>query len=132
VRRLLLGLLLALVIAPAAQAQVQFQGAVRPPHAHTVRPSNLYLNADGILFVGNVRWTAWGGQVAKGYGRAEFHGCSPDCASAPVHHARALVRLSAIKRCRHRSWYSRVTVITRRASGKWRPLQAANTNWAPC
>jgi hypothetical protein len=131
-RRLLLGLLVALAIPAAALAQVHFQGAVRPPGTHTVRPSNLYLSADGTLFVGNVRWTAWGGQVAKGYGRAEFHGCSPSCAAAPDHHARALVRLSDIKRCQHRSWYSRVTVITRRASGNWRPLKTTNTDWAPC
>lgn len=131
-RRVGLAFALLLIVVPAAVAQVHFQGAVLPPHTRTVRPSNLYLSVDGTLFVGKVHWTTWGGRIARGYGRAEFHGCTPDCASAPSHHARALVRLSNIHRCKGKRWYSKVTVITRRASGRFRVYRTAPTNWAPC
>ncbi|MFZ0043564.1 MAG: hypothetical protein WAK93_19805 [Solirubrobacteraceae bacterium] len=131
-RRIVVGIVICLVFAPVAAAQVNFEGAVKPPHTPTVRPGDLFLSADGTLEVTGMHWRNWGGKTAVGYGEAEYHGCSPSCAQAPAHHAKAEVKLSKIVRCQHRSWYAHVTIYTRRASGAYRLYESDPTNWAPC
>jgi hypothetical protein len=89
----------------AAAGAVYFAGAVGGRH---VKPRNLYLTADGTLAVFKARWDSWGGRAATGRGQAEYHGCTPNCASGTDHHTRVSIRLSNIRRCGSRRYYTHV------------------------
>ena len=91
----------------AAGGTVWFDGAVLARH---VEPSPLWLSADGTLVVLHVRWSRWGGRVAVGTGAASYHGCTPDCGSAPVHHADVTIHLYDIVECSGRAYYNKVTL----------------------
>lgn len=127
-RRLTVGLLafaLMLAAAPIADAAtVWFDGAIINRH---VRPSPLWLSADGTLVVLNVHWSRWGGRVAVGRGTAEYHGCAPSCGQAPAHHVSVTINLWDIVSCSGRAYYNKVTLYERR--GK---LPVRFQRWAPC
>jgi hypothetical protein len=129
-RSLLLGLtivaLLALV-SGAAAANVYFAGALGGAH---VTPRSLSLSADGTLEVSGIRWTSWGGPVAIGHGQAEYHGCTPNCAAAPDHLATVTVRLSNLRVCSARSFYSHVRLTLR--SGHLLDPEFLRISWKPC
>jgi len=111
----------------AAAGAVYFSGAVGGRH---VRPRNLYLTADGTLAVFKVRWDTWGGRRATGRGRAEYHGCTPDCASGVDHHARVSIRLSNIRRCGSRRYYTHVRLTL--PSGRLLDRGFLRISYKPC
>jgi hypothetical protein len=116
----------ALAAASVAQAgSVWFEGAVN--QGHPVRPSTLWLSADGTLVVFHMHWSQWGGRVAIGKGNAEYHGCTPDCAQAPIHHAAVTVHLWGVRDCHGQDYYNRVTLYKRQGT-----LSVRFQHWAPC
>jgi hypothetical protein len=111
-----------------AGATVFFRGAVNGPR---FEPKSLYLTADGTLYVGNVVWSRWGGRTAQGLGRAEYHGCTPNCAAAKVHHARVRVRLSRIRSCHGKRYYTHVAL--RKRDGRLLDARYLDgQDWSPC
>ena len=126
---LLVSLVVGLVFAASATAagSVYFAGAAGGRH---VKPRNLELSADGTLEVFKVHWNSWGGATASGRGQAEYHGCTPDCAAAPDHHARVSIALSRIRRCGSRSYYSHVRLTL--PSGKLLNRASLRSSWKPC
>ena len=106
---------------------VFFAGVVSPGKQ---RPRTLELTGDGTLFVGGVQWSSWGGPEALGSGNAEYHGCTPNCASAPVHMALVSIRLSNIRVCGGRRYYSGLTLTLN--SGKLLENQYVQRSWSPC
>lgn len=126
---LLVSLVVGLVFAPSATAAstVHFAGAIG---GRQVKPGTLELSADGTLEVLKVHWNSWGGSTATGRGRAEYHGCTPNCASAPDHQARVSIQLSRIRRCGSRSYYSHVRLTLR--SGKLLDRRFLRISWKPC
>jgi hypothetical protein len=130
-RRLLLGvtcvLLLAAVSAASATATVYFGGALAGRH---IRPKSLSLSADGTLEVSKIHWTSWGGRAAVGRGEAEYHGCTPYCGTAPVHHAPVMIRLSNVRVCSGRAFYTHVRLTL--ASGQLLDPVFLRISWTPC
>jgi hypothetical protein len=125
---LVAALTMALAGTAVASATVYFRGAVNGPR---VQPKSLYLTADGTLYVGNVVWSRWGGKAAQGQGLAEYHGCKPSCAAAKVHHARVHVRLTKIRACHGKRYYSHV--VLRKRNGALLEARFLNRlNWSPC
>ena len=121
-------LTMALAGTAVAGAAVYFRGAVNRPR---VQPKSLYLTADGTLYVGNMVWSKWGGRTARGLGLAEYHGCTPSCAAAKVHRAQVHVRLTRIRSCHGKRFYTHVVLIKRNG----RLLEARYLNgqdWSPC
>jgi hypothetical protein len=113
---------------PAATgAPAYFQGAVGDP---AQRPGALELTADGTLSVGHVQWTSWGGPDATGTGNASYHGCTPNCAQAPVHTALVSVHLSRVRTCGGRRYYSSVTLTLN--SGQLLNQEFLQRSWSPC
>ena len=108
-------------------APVYFQGAVGNP---AQRPGALELTADGTLSVERVQWSSWGGAQATGTGSALYHGCNPNCAQAPTHTALVSIRLSQIRVCGGRRFYSGVTL--RLNSGRLLDEQFLQRSWSPC
>jgi hypothetical protein len=111
-----------------AGATVYFRGAVNVPR---VEPKSMYLTADGTLYVGNLVWSRWGGRAAQGTGVAEYHGCKPSCAGAKVHHARVRVRLTAIRSCHGKRYYTHVA-LRRRGGGLLEAKYLNGQSWGPC
>jgi hypothetical protein len=109
-------------------AAVYFQGVTGSPQQ---RPRTLELTGDGTLFVSGVQWSSWGGPVASGTGNAEYHGCTPNCASAPVHNALVAVRMFGVRACSGgRQFYSGVTLTLN--SGALLDKTFMQRSWAPC
>jgi hypothetical protein len=119
---------MALTGTAVAEATVYFRGAANGPR---VQPKSLYLTADGTLYVGNMVWSRWGGPTAQGLGLAEFHGCTPSCAAAKVHHARVHARLTKIRSCHGKRYYTQVAL--RQRNGHLLDARYLNgQNWSPC
>jgi hypothetical protein len=112
---------------PIAAVPVYFAGAIA---GRRQRPSSLPLTADGTLEVSGVQWASWGGPVATGTGNAEYHGCTPNCASATPHTALVSIRLSTIRTCAGRRYYSSVTL--RMNSGRLLDEGFLQRSWSPC
>ncbi len=110
----------------AAQT-VYFQGAVGAPGQ---RPRALELTGDGTLAVEGVQWTSWGGTEATGTGNASYHGCTPNCAAAPVHTALVSVRLFGVRSCSGRRYYSGVALTLN--SGQLLDKSFLQRSWSPC
>ena len=94
------------------------------------RPRSLELTGDGTLFVSGVQWTSWGGPTATGTGNAQYHGCTPNCASAPSHSAFVSIRLSGIRVCAGRNYYSSLVLVL--SSGQMLDKQYVQRSWSPC
>jgi hypothetical protein len=127
---LILTVMLVLVLTGAAVAsasQVLFAGAVGKAQ---VRPAQLALSADGTLEVSGVTWGAWGGSRATGAGTAEYHGCTPSCAAARVHHATVAITLSNVRTCKGRRYYTHVALLEH--SGKLLDASFLRISWNPC
>lgn len=104
-----------------------FQGVAGP---RGQRPRTLELTGDGTLAVLGVQWTSWGGATATGTGNAEYHGCTPNCASAPLHQALVSIRLSTIRVCGGRAYYAGITLTTN--SGRLLDRDFLQRSWSPC
>lgn len=130
-RLALLTLTVTLVLAGTAVAssQVRFAGA-NPTAKPQVRPSQLALSGDGTLEVLGVTWGAWGGSQATGSGTAEYHGCTPNCAEAKVHHAPVAITLSNIRTCKGAQYYTHVALKER--SGQLLDARFLRISWNPC
>jgi hypothetical protein len=113
-------------VAPASQP-VYFEGVVG---GGAQRPSSLQLTADGTLSVERVQWTSWGGPTAAGSGSALYHGCTPNCASAPTHAAVVSIRLSDIRACGGRHYYAGLTLTL--SSGRQLDRSFVQRSWSPC
>jgi hypothetical protein len=94
------------------------------------RPSRLELTGDGTLFVSGVQSSSWGGPTAQGSGNAEYHGCTPNCAQAPVHTALVSIRLFGSRVCSGRTYYSGVNLTLN--SGQLLDEQFLQRSWSPC
>ena len=114
------------VTTPPSQP-VYFQGASAAAAQH---PATLELTGDGTLFVQHVQWSSWGGPTATGSGDAEYHGCSPNCASAPVHTALVSIRMSGIRTCGGRQYYAGLTLTL--SSGRLLDPTFVQRSWSPC
>ena len=112
---------------PTSAGPVYFEGVGGGPQQ---RPRTLELTGDGTLFVSGVQWNSWGGQSATGTGNAEFHGCTPNCAEAPVHMALVSVDMSIIRTCSGRRYYSAVTLTLN--SGAQLDKSFMQRSWSPC
>jgi hypothetical protein len=108
-------------------APIYFEGAAG---GRVQRPSSLQLTADGTLAVSGVQWTSWGGSAATGTGIAGYHGCTPNCAQAPVHTALVSIRLASIRTCSGSQYYSSVTLTMN--SGRLLDEQFLQRSWSPC
>ena len=106
---------------------VVFQGAVG---AAAQRPRALELTGDGTLAVEGVQWASWGGPEATGTGNATYHGCTPNCAAAPVHTALVSVRLFGVRSCSGRRYYSAVVLTLN--SGQKLDRSFLQRSWSPC
>ncbi len=106
---------------------VYFQGAVGSAGQ---RPKSLELTGDGTLSVDGVQWTSWGGPEATGTGNASYHGCTPNCAAAPVHTALVSIRLFGSRVCSGRTYYSGVTLTLN--SGQLLDKSFLQRSWSPC
>jgi hypothetical protein len=101
----LLALALVLATAPLAEAgTVWFEGAIN--QGNHARPSTPWLSVDGTLVVSRVHWSRWGGGVAVGRGTAEYHDCTPQCGTAPIHHASVTIHLWDVRDCGGRDYYN--------------------------
>ena len=120
-------LLGAVAVPAAAAANVLFADV---NGNHVVRPKTLFLTGDGTLEVQFVHWSSWGGSAATGSGKAEYHGCTPDCAQAKVHHAQVTIALSKLKTCSGKQYYSHVALTL--PSGKLLDKKYLKRSWAPC
>jgi hypothetical protein len=114
--------------ATALARNVLFQGAVTGAHA---RPATLWLSVDGTLEAFHMHWRTWGGAVAVGQGRIEWHGCTPDCGSDPAHEANGSAHLSQIHVCEGKAYYSKVSVYVE-DRGHLHLLRGVEVNYAPC
>ncbi|MHB8690072.1 MAG: hypothetical protein ACYDHH_02390 [Solirubrobacteraceae bacterium] len=112
---------------PAAVGPVYFEGVVGNGDQ---RPSSLELTGDGTLIVSGVQWTSWGGPVATATGNAEYHGCTPNCAAAPVQTALVSIRLNTIRVCSGRQYYSGLTLTM--SSGRLLEESYVQRSWSPC
>ncbi len=110
-----------------ASSPVFFAGAAGGRVQH---PSTLQLTGDGTLAVSGVQWTSWGGPTATGTGNASYHGCNPNCASAPVHTAVVSIHLADLRMCSGRQYYSSVTLTLN--SGKLLDESFLQRPWSPC
>ena len=106
---------------------VSFEGVVGRGRQ---RPASLELTGDGTLFVSGVQWTSWGGPTATGTGNAQYHGCTPNCAAAPSHSAFVSIRLSGIRVCSGRQYYSSLVLVLN--SGQLLDRQYVQRSWSPC
>jgi hypothetical protein len=117
----------AIAVPAAASANVVF----RDVDMHQlVKPKTLFLTGDGTLAVQSATWSSWGGATASGSGKAEYHGCTPSCAGATVHHAHVTIKLSKIKTCSGKQYYSHVALTL--PSGKLLDGSFLKRSWAPC
>lgn len=64
-------------------------------NALVVRPSVLYLTYDGAVVVKSVRWSSWGGSVARATGVYSASDCNPSCATGQRTNSQARVTLSS-------------------------------------
>jgi hypothetical protein len=112
--------------APAA-SPVLFEGVDGGAHQ---RPRSLQLTGDGTLFVSGVQWSSWGGATATGSGNADYHGCTPNCATAPLNTALVSIRLSGVRVCSGRHYYSGVEL--RLNSGQLLDKSFLERSWSPC
>ena len=94
------------------------------------RPASLELTGDGTLYVSGVQWTSWGGATATGTGNAQYHGCTPNCAAAPAHSAFVSIRLSGIRVCSGRHYYSSLVLVLN--SGRLLDKEYVQRSWSPC
>lgn len=106
---------------------ILFQGVV---NQGSERPRTLELTGDGTLSVGDVQWNSWGSDPATGTGTASYHGCTPNCASAPVSTASVAIRLSNIRVCSGRRYYAGLTLTL--PSGKLLDESFVQRSWSPC
>jgi hypothetical protein len=111
----------------AAPSSIFFAGAAG---GRMERPSTLQLTADGTLAVSGVQWNSWGGPTATGTGNASYHGCNPNCASAPVHTAVVAIHLADPRVCSGRQYYSSVTLTMN--SGRLLDESFLQRSWSPC
>ena len=123
----LVGACLLVCTSAASAASVYFGGALVGRHA---RPRTLALSADGTLEVSNIQWNSWGGPIATGSGEAEYHGCIPYCGTAPVHYDAVKIRLSNIRQCSGRAFYTHVRLTLR--SGRLLDPGFLRISWKPC
>jgi hypothetical protein len=76
-----------------------------------VRPSKLILAcADANFYATVLRYRSYGGAVAVAQAVSHRNTCEPNCASGRFVSRAATVRLSAIKRCDGRFYYTMATV----------------------
>jgi hypothetical protein len=113
---------------PAFARTVLFQGATSGAH---VRPATLWLSVDGTLEAFHMHWRTWGGPIAIGNGKIEWHGCTPACGAAPSHEANGSAHLSQIRVCSGQAYYSKVSVYVE-DHGHLRLLRGITVNYAPC
>jgi hypothetical protein len=78
-----------------------------------VRPTKFVFScADGNFYATSVRYRSYGGAVAIAQAVSHKNTCEPYCAAGHFVTGKATVRLSAIKRCEGRFFYTKATVST--------------------
>jgi len=65
-----------------------------------VRPANIIVAcADGNIALTRLRWSTFGGTVARASGQFSYNDCNPNCAAGHFHSVPATVVLSKPRRC---------------------------------
>ncbi len=105
---LLIAGLLVLVTAGSAEAAQIFVEPSINPGPPKVRPHEFLLSGDGTFSLYGLKWGSYGGAVATATGRGYTRGCTPDCAQGKVYRPKATVRLSQVKTCEGKSFYTRL------------------------
>jgi hypothetical protein len=78
-----------------------------------VRPTKVIFScADANFYATGIRYRSYGGAVAVAQATSHRNTCEPNCASGRFQSRSATVRLSAIKRCGRRYFYTKATVST--------------------
>lgn len=115
----------------AAVGASEPQGRARPSAVARVSTSRIILASqscrDGIrrpkaivfacadfgLSIDHLRWSSWGGRVARGHGTYRYNDCDPYCAARHFHASPAEIHLYRRRRCPGRShlYYQDATVI---------------------
>jgi hypothetical protein len=112
-----LAILILGILAVAVPAAGAFRGqqvfAIGNCTKAEVRPTKIVFScADGNFYATSVRYRSYGGAVAVAQATSHKNTCEPYCASGRFVTAKATVRLSAIKRCGGRFFYTKATVST--------------------
>jgi hypothetical protein len=118
----------ALIAVPASAIATAFVG---PVGGAEVRPGTLYLSADGTLVMKRVRWTTWGGSSADGRGIIDYHGCTPNCGTAPEHSQVATVVLSRVVACHGHTYYTLADIYVTKQR-KRRLFASVSGGYATC
>ena len=74
------------------------------------RPHHFWLSGDPTLLATKVKWTRYGGKVAKARGIGHANNCSPSCANGHFKKGKIRLRLSGPKKVCGRYVYSRVRI----------------------
>jgi hypothetical protein len=74
-----------------ASVSAQIDGSVAP----VVRPSVVYLTYDGAIVVKSLRWSSWGGTVARAVGVYSASDCNPSCTTGQRTNGQARIALSS-------------------------------------
>ena len=78
-----------------------------------VRPAKIVFScADANFYATGLRYRSYGGAAAVAQATSHRNTCEPNCASGHFVSRAATVRLSAIKRCGGRFYYTKATVST--------------------
>jgi hypothetical protein len=111
---LVLGLgILALSVPAAGAFRGQQVYAIGNCSKAEVRPTKIvFACADANFYATSVRYRSYGGAVAVAQATSHRNTCEPNCASGRFVARSANVRLSAIKRCGGRFFYTKATVST--------------------
>ena len=107
----------ALLAAPAAHARLAVL-AVNCGSGKYKPKQIVFACADAGSMVVELRWSSWGGDVARARGRYRWNDCRPACAGGTIRYVRARVRLERPKPCagKSRRYYQRAVVS--RADGR--------------
>lgn len=95
-----------------------------------VRPRAIQMSGDASWIIGPIRWTSWGGAIAKGSGTSDVETCEPNCASGGVVKTISQVTLSTLGSFDGRRVYRCISVHSHGGSSFAR-RRAAVTHYCP-
>jgi hypothetical protein len=115
----------------AAVYFTSFAGSFDPPsETLKMRPRAIQMSGDASWIIGPIRWTSWGGAIAKGSGTSDVETCEPNCASGGVVKTTSHVTLSTLSSFDGRRVYRCISVSSSGGSSFAR-RRAAVTHFCP-
>ncbi|HEV3048497.1 MAG TPA: hypothetical protein VGY13_14175 [Solirubrobacteraceae bacterium] len=122
---------------PAARSSLaavyftSFAGGFDPPSVTLkMRPRAIQMSGDASWIIGPIRWTSWGGAIAKGSGPSDVETCEPNCASGGIVKTTSQVTLSTLGSFDGRRVYRCISVSSHGGSSFAR-RRAAVTHYCP-